>query len=343
MSDLLIGALGALLATNPPTALSNLVHARTGIPIPVVNANDPVEKEYLRLLEMDDEAQAEVNEWLRNNQAQKAVGGGLDRDRLRAKILARYDVVKKAYDNFLAAHPDHARARLAYGGFLSDIGEEDPALKQWEKARDLDPKNAVAWNNLANYYGHNGPVTNAFACYARAMELQPGEPLYVHNFATTVFLFRPDAMEFYKLTEPQVFDKALGLYRQARALDPENFLLATDLAQCFYVMKPPKSGDPEATRKAEQKLADEALAEWQAAFKIAPDENTRQGVYVHFARWQINAGRFDEARKTLDLLTNTVFASTKRTLEKKMARGETGAAATNSPPKSTEESPRLKP
>jgi tetratricopeptide (TPR) repeat protein len=343
VSDLLIGALSALLATNPPTALSNLVHARTGIPIPVPNANDPIEKEYLRLLEMDDEAQAQVDQWIRENQSLNSAGAGLDPVRMRAKTLARFDTVKKAYDSFLAAHPDHARARLAYGGFLSDIGEEEPAFTQWEKARELDPKNPVTWNNLANFYGHNGPVTNAFACYARALELQPGEPLYSHNFATTVFLFRKDAMEFFNLTEPQVFDKALGLYRQARALDPDNFLLAKDLAQCYYVMKPPKSTDAEATRKAEQKLADEALAEWQAAFKIAPDENTRQGVYVHFARWQINAGRFDEARKTLSLLTNGAFSSTKRALEKKMARVETEPAATNAPPKRTEDSPSPKP
>jgi len=343
VSDLLIGALSALLATNPPTALSNLVHARTGIPIPIVDPNDPVEKEYVRLLEMDDEAQAEADRWLQENQTLRAAGAGFDPASMRAKTLARFEPVKKAYDAFLAAHPDHARARLAYGGFLSDIGEEEPAFKQWEKARDLDPKNPVAWNNLANFYGHNGPVTNAFACYARALELQPGEPLYFHNYATTVFLFRKDAMEYFKLTEPQVFDKALGLYRQARALDPDNFLLATDLAQCYYVMKPPKAADPEATRKAEQKLADEALAEWQAAFKIAPDETTRQGVYVHFARWQINAGRFDEARKTLRLLTNGAFASTKMALEKKMARAETGAASTNAPAKSIEGATTLKP
>lgn len=343
MSDLLIGALGALLATNPPVALSNLVHTRTGIPLPIVDPSDPVEKEYQRLLEMDDEAAAEVDRWLQENQALRGAGAGLDPARMRAKTLARFDPVKKAYDAFLAAHPAHARARLAYGGFLSDIGEEEPSFKQWEKAKDLDPKNAVTWNNLANYYGHNGPVTNAFACYAKALELQPTEPLYVHNFATTVFLFRKDAMEYFKLTEPQVFDKALGLYRQARTLDPDNFLLATDLAQCFYVMKPAKGADAEATRKAEQKLADEALAEWQAAFKIAPDETTRQGVYVHFARWQINAGRFDEARRSLALLTNGAFSTTKKTLERKMTRLETGVAETNAPAKPTAEPPRPKP
>ena len=341
MSDLLIGALGALLATNPPVALSNLVHARTGIPVPVVDANDPVEKEYRRVLEMDDEAEKEVDRWLQENQAMRAAGGGLDPVQMRAKTRARFERVKKAYDAFLAVHPDHARGRLAYGGFLSDIGEEEPAFKEWEKARDLDPKNPVAWNNLANYYGHNGPVTNAFACYVKALELQPGEPLYFHNFATTVFLFRKDAMEYFNLTEPEVFEKSLALYRRARALDPDNFLLATDMAQCYYVIKPPKSTDPETTRKAEQKIADEALAEWQAAFKIAPDENTRQGVYVHFARWQINSGRFEEARKSLSLLTNGAFSGTKRTLERKLTKLETGE--TNAPANSPVESTPLKP
>lgn len=341
MSDLLIGALGALLATNPPVALSNLVHARTGIPVPVVDANNPVEKEYRRVLEMDDEAEVEVNRWLQENQALRGAGAGLDPVQMRAKTRARFEPVKKAYDAFLAAHPDHARARLAYGGFLSDIGEEEPAFKQWEKARDLDPKNPVAWNNLANYYGHNGPVTNAFACYIKALELQPGEPLYPHNFATTVFMFRKDAMEYFNLTEPQVVEKALGLYRRARVLDPDNFLLATDLAQCYYVMKPTKSTDPEATRKAEQKIADEALTEWREAFKIAPDENTRQGVYVHFARWQINSGRFEEARKSLSLLTNGAFSSTRKALERKLTKLETGEtnAPANSPVEATPPKP----
>ena len=54
MSDLLSGLLGILLATNPPAAASNLVMKKTGFAIAVANPNDPVEKEYLKLLEDDD-------------------------------------------------------------------------------------------------------------------------------------------------------------------------------------------------------------------------------------------------------------------------------------------------
>lgn len=317
-----------------PTALSNLVHARTGIAVPVTDPNDPVEQAYRRVLEMDDDAENEVDRWIKENQDLIPKGKGLERPQLQLKINARFEPVKKAYETFLAAHPGHARARLAYGGFLSDIGEEAGALEQWDKARELDPGNPVAWNNLANYYGHNGPITNAFACYTRAIALKPREALYYQNFATTVYLFRKDAMEHFQITEPQAFEKALGLYRQARELDPDNFLLATDLAQSYFAMKPSKTGDAVTDRQAERKVADAALGAWRDALKIAPDETARQGVYVHFARWQIEARRFDEARASLNLLTNSAFASTKRALEKKLAKQEADAPASNAPPKS---------
>jgi tetratricopeptide (TPR) repeat protein len=281
-------------------------------------------------MEMDDDAENEVDRWIKENHDLAAKGLGLDGPELRVKIKARFEPVKKAYETFIAAHPSHTRARLAYGGFLSDIGEDEGALRQWDQARELDPRNPVPWNNLANYYGHNGPITNAFTCYTKAIELKPAEALYYQNFATTVFLFRKDAMEYFHITEPQVFEKAMSLYRRARELDPDNFLLATDLAQSYVAIKPPKTGDAAVDRKAEQALADEALTAWRDALKIAPDENARQGIYVHLARWQINAGRFEDARASFQLLTNSAFASTKRALEKKMAKQE--AAATNGPP-----------
>ena len=101
-------------------------------------------------------------------------------------------------------------------------------------------------------------------------------------------------------------------------------------------MKPPRTGDSAADRKAEQKLADDAIAAWRDALKLAPDDNARQGVHVHLARWQINAGRFDDGRASLNLLTNTAFASTKRALDKKLAKQE--ALGTNATPAAVERS-----
>lgn len=336
MNDVLIGLLSALVATNPPAAVSNMVLKKTGLSINVPDKNDPLEKEFQKLMDDEDTAQAEVDQWIKSSEQPSDADAGPRSATLRLRIQRRFELVKKSYDEFLQRHPDHARGHLAYGSFLSDLGEEDAARDQWEKGRELDPKNPAAWNNLANWYGHNSPVTNAFAYYAKAIELSPNEPVYYQNFATTVYLFRHDATNYFHITEPQVFDKALALYRKALELDPDNFLLAADLAQSYYGIKPPKTGDAEADLKATQKLNAEALAAWEVAIKLARDEIEREGVYIHFARININAGNFDAARQNLAAATNGMFNSIKATLTKKLVHQESKGKETNSPPVTAE-------
>ncbi len=112
------GLLGALVATNQPAAVSNLVVQTTGISISIPDPNDPVEQEYHKLTAADDAAQAEVDGWIRENDAFAEKGGGVKPNVLNARIRARLEIIKKAYLDFLARHPDHARAHLAYGSFL---------------------------------------------------------------------------------------------------------------------------------------------------------------------------------------------------------------------------------
>ena len=168
---------------------------------------------------------------------------------------------------------------------LGDLNDEDGAQDQLEKALEVETNNPAVYNNLANIYGHHGPVKRAFEFYSKAIDLNPNEPVYYQNLATTVFLFRPDAMEFYKIDEPQVFDKALELYRKAMRLDPDNFVLASDYAQSYYGIRPMRTGD--------------AIAAWESALKIAPDDKEREGVYIHLARIKLNAERFEEAHRLL--------------------------------------------
>jgi len=221
VAELLSTLLSALLATNSAGAISNVVEKTTGISVNVAQVNDPVEREYLKLLEMDDAAQAEVDRWIKENNEFQQQAAGVERITLNARIEKRFAPVRKAYEEFLQRNPNHAKARLAYGSFLNDIQEEEAAHLQWEKAREADPGNPAAWNNLANYYGHNGPVTNSFRYYAKAIELDPTQSTYYFNLATTVYLFRRDATNFYQISEEQVFEKAMALYRKALELDSD--------------------------------------------------------------------------------------------------------------------------
>ena len=299
MSDLTIGLLSALLATNQPQAVSNLVQEHTGIALPIVDVNDPVAKQLRDLMIADDAALAEINDWISTNTIARTNTPALAE--FKQRIHARFDVVKQGYESFLRNHPDSARGFLAYGSFLNDIGDEEGAKVQYENSRQLDPKNPAVWNQLANYYGEYGGLTNAFAYYTEAIRLDPTEPTYYQNFATTVYLFRKDAREFYGITEQQVFDKALGLYQQAMKLAPDDLVLATDYAESYYGIKPMRTND--------------ALAAWTNCLNICKDENEREGVLVHLARVKIAAGQVEEARAHLAAITNQAFADSKLRLE----------------------------
>ncbi len=247
---------------------------------------DPVEKEYRRILEDDDKSQDEIDKWILEEGRLQAQGAGLSRATLALRIEQRRKKVEDAYLAFLQRRPGHTRARLAFGSFLNDQGRETEAAEQWQKAAELDPKNPAAWNNLANFHGHNGPVAKAFEYYQKAIDLAPFETTYYYNFAVTVYLFRKDAREHFQTDEDGVFDKSLALYRKALELDPNNFQLATDYAQSFYGIRPPRLTD--------------GIEAWNAALKLARDDFEREGVQIHLARFEINAGRFDDARKRLN-------------------------------------------
>ena len=315
MNELLIGLVGALIATNQPLAVSNLIQQNAGVSVTIVNPNDPAEKELAQLMAEDDAAVTEVDKWIQGNNAFAAQGAGESKEALNRRIRARLEPVHKEYEDFLRRYPDFARGHLAYGSFLNDIGEEEAAGAQYRKAAQLDPKNPAAWNQLANYYGEHGPLTNAFVDYAKAIELNPAEPVYYQNLAAMVYLFRKDARAFYGITEEQVFDKALTLYCKAIQLDPQNFPLATDYAQTYYGIRPLRTND--------------ALGAWTNALQIAHDDNERQGVYIHLARIKIAAGRFAEARAHLNAVTNAAFADVKHRLERNLAERENTATNTN--------------
>ena len=309
-----------MLATNSAVvAISNEVQSATGISLPVVDPNDPAEVALHQVMVEDDQATDEVDKWIQDNNAFAANGAGIPKEELNQRIRARFDLVRKAYQDYLLKYPNSARGHLAYGTFLNDLGEEDAGAAEYEKSKTLDPTNPAVWNNLANYYGEYGGVTNAFVDYTEAIRLDPTEPIYYQNFGTTVYLFRKDAKEFYHIDEQQTFDKALGLYRQAMQLSPTNLVLATDYAESYYGIKPLRTND--------------ALVAWTNALNLTRDDNEREGVLIHLARVKITAGFYQDAQADLDAITNSAFADMKGRLERSLVEHK------NRPKNASDENP----
>jgi tetratricopeptide (TPR) repeat protein len=172
-------------------------------------------------------------------------------------------------------------------------------------------------NNLANVYAHIGPIMIAFSYYEKAIELDVEEPVYLQNLATVTYLFRKDAAESYRIDEEAVFNKALELYRRAMKLDPTNILLATDYAQCFYGIKPVRVKD--------------AIAAWNHALTLAKSDAEKEGIYLHLARVELNAGKFTEAEQHLALVKDPEMQDLRDRLKRNLERKRTEA---NAPEKS---------
>ncbi len=322
-----MGLLSALLATNQPAAVSNVIQQQTGIAVAIPGQKDPETVELENIMRDDDDAMAEVNGWISTNAI--PLTNQIARLAFQQRIRERLKVVQDEYTGYLRNHPESARGYLAYGSFLNDIGDETAAEAQYENSRQLDPKNPAVWNNLANYYGEYGDVTNAFADYEEAIRLDPTEPVYFQNFATTVYLYRKDAKAYYHIDEQQTFDKALGLYRQAMKLEPENLVLATDYAESYYGIRPLRTND--------------ALMAWSNALVIARDDNEREGVRLHLARVNIAAGFYREATRQLDLVTNTAYASMRRELRRSLVEHQKNSKTANNPDGRTSTGPNPAP
>src|SRR5439155_8642741 len=184
------------------------------------HADAAVEDELQKIINAGEQVNADVEHWLAEMQEKSGTKEEITaaKSELRRRIEERYGAVRKSYADFIHRHPKHAGGYAAYGDFLLGHYDEDGAAEQLEKALKLDKKNPTVYNDLANIYGHCGSVKKAFDYYARAIQADPTEPVYYQNFATTVFLFRKDAKEFYDSNEQQVFDKALMLYSNAMRL-----------------------------------------------------------------------------------------------------------------------------
>jgi Tfp pilus assembly protein PilF len=66
-----------------------------------------------------------------------------------------------------------AQAQVQFGIDVAQKGLWKEALYRWEKAVELDPQYAAAYNNLAIAYEHEGMFEKARKAYDKALELDP--------------------------------------------------------------------------------------------------------------------------------------------------------------------------
>ena len=106
----------------------------------------------------------------------------VNRPQMFVRALALFAVVVAFESPALADARDDAKAQVEFGIKVAQSGLWKEATYRWEKATQLDPTYAEAWNNLAIGYEHQGRFEDAEKAYQEALKLAPKNVAIRQNY-----------------------------------------------------------------------------------------------------------------------------------------------------------------
>ena len=75
-----------------------------------------------------------------------------------------------------------SKEQVEFGIKVAQNGLWNEALYRWQKAVQLDPTYAAAWNNLAIAFEHEGKFDDAKKAYEQALQLDPKNLMIRQNY-----------------------------------------------------------------------------------------------------------------------------------------------------------------
>ena len=100
---------------------------------------------------------------------------------VRVALFVACAAAVSAAPAFADARSD-AKSQVEFGISVAQRGLWREAIYRWEKATELDPTYAAAFNDLAIAYEHEGQLDKARKAYERALELDPNNAQVRQNY-----------------------------------------------------------------------------------------------------------------------------------------------------------------
>ena len=99
-----------------------------------------------------------------------------------ARLVVLVLIVAAASATPAYAQRKQAKEQVEFGIQVAQRGLWKEAIYRWERATQLDPTYAAAFNNLAVAYEHEGLLQKAREAYEKALALEPENALVRQNY-----------------------------------------------------------------------------------------------------------------------------------------------------------------
>src|SRR5512141_2119612 len=111
-----------------------------------------------------------------------SIAGIVSRTPMRRALLACPLALLLFASPAAASDRSKAQEQVEFGIRVAQNGLWNEALYRWQKAVEIDPTYAAAWNNLAIAYEHEGKFEDAKKAYEKALELDAKNLMIRQNY-----------------------------------------------------------------------------------------------------------------------------------------------------------------
>jgi len=101
---------------------------------------------------------------------------------MRAALLALVLLVSSPFPALAQKSRSEAEKQVKFGINVAQYNLWREAITRFERAADIDPTYAAAYNNLAIAYEHQGDLSNARKAYEKALKLNPDNQYIKQNY-----------------------------------------------------------------------------------------------------------------------------------------------------------------
>ncbi len=166
--------------------------------------------------------------------------------------LDNADSAMWAFEKGLSQEPDNISLHESIAFLFQMMGENDKVIEHYETIASLDSMNIERWRKLHDLYFRNALYDNDMIVLQKIIEMDPGDIAAKNDFVIVIKLMGGDATELLEqrvkdnpgnteflleyanaIYETGDYEKAVGLYEQVTAAEPEHLLALDRIASSY--------------------------------------------------------------------------------------------------------------